>query len=100
MNELLISFFIHMHTTNTHLETSNKSLNTLTPREWEVLLLIAVDIPTDDIADRLHITTASLKTYRARIAEKLIISGRDGLGRYARKNGPLIRDMHMHFYPP
>ncbi|CAG4989374.1 hypothetical protein DYBT9275_00278 [Dyadobacter sp. CECT 9275] len=87
-----------MHTTRTHLETSHKNLQTLTPREWDVLLLIAEDNPSDEIADRLHITTASLKTYRARIAEKLTISGRDGVGRYARKNREYLRNMHKRLY--
>lgn len=88
-----------MHTSKTHLETSNKNLHTLTPRGWDLLQQIAVDISSDDIADRLHITTASLKTYSARIVEKLTISGRDDLGRYARKNGGYLKNLHERLYP-
>ena len=103
MNEFVISFFIFMnYTTNTHLETLiNKNLHTLTPREWDVLLLIADDVPNKEIADKLHLTPESVKTYRARIAEKLAISGRDSLGRYARKNKPCLIDSHLTlFFPP
>jgi len=87
-----------MNTTNTHSETSEKNLHTLTPREWDVLLLVAEDISNNEIADKLHLTSESVKTYRARISEKLIISGRDGLGRYARKNRLFLRSLHIKLY--
>ena len=89
-----------MNTTNTPSDTSDKNLDTLTTREWDVLLLVAEDISNNEIADKLHLTTESVKTYRARISDKLIISGRDSLARYARKNGPFLRDMHVQLYPP
>lgn len=67
------------NTSATHSEIINTNLNLLTPREWDVLLLVAGDISNQEIAEELHITPESVKTYRARIAEKLLMSGRDGI---------------------
>ena len=102
MNFFHLIFYTMKHSANTHSETlKNKNLNTLTPREWDVLLLVAEDVPNNEIADKLHLTPESVKTYRARIAEKLAISGRDSLGRYARKNRRFLIDSHLTlFFPP
>ena len=62
MDEIFISFFIFMQTANTHLETIKRNLSSLTSREWDVLLLVAEDISNNEIADKLHLTTESVKT--------------------------------------
>jgi DNA-binding NarL/FixJ family response regulator len=75
----------------------NSDLNQLTPREWEVLLLLAEDTTSTEISDKLCISPKSVKTYRARIGEKLLIQGRNELARFARKNVALLREIFRVF---
>jgi DNA-binding NarL/FixJ family response regulator len=46
-------------------------LATLSPRESEVMSLLAEGLPNGSIASRLHMTEASIKTYVSRILAKL-----------------------------
>jgi len=71
----------------------------LTKREWDVLLLLTEDLSNQEIADGLHLTTNTVKTYRRRISEKLLISGKDQLARFSRKNQILLKIKHSQFYP-
>lgn len=72
--------------------------NDLTPREWKVLLLLAEDIPNAEIAEKLCLTPESVKTYRSRIGDKLLVHGRNELGRYARRNASLLRKKYQTLY--
>lgn len=54
----------------------------LTPREWEVLLLIADGLSNKDIAARLVLSLATVKTYLSAIYEKLGVSSRTAAMRY------------------
>jgi DNA-binding NarL/FixJ family response regulator len=60
---------------------------TLTPREREVLQLVAEGRRSKEIADVLGIKTKTAEAHRANIMDKLGIHETAGLVRYAVKNG-------------
>jgi len=59
----------------------------LSPRELQVLRLIAQGQTLREIGEGLHLSEKTVATYRARIAEKLAISRIADLTRYAIKHG-------------
>lgn len=63
----------------------------LSPREHEVLVLLAQGLSYSDVAAKLHIGVRTIGTYRTRIAEKLGLARRADLVRYALEMGLLKR---------
>ncbi|MDR5683207.1 MAG: response regulator transcription factor [Armatimonadota bacterium] len=63
------------------------SLDGLTPREREVLTLIAEGLTNQEIAKRLYISIKTVQTHRAHIMEKLNLHDRTELVRYAIRKG-------------
>ena len=63
------------------------SLSQLSPRESEVLRLIAQGLQNKEIADRLHISLTTVRTHRARLMEKLSIHSGPELVRFAIEHG-------------
>lgn len=59
----------------------------LTPRELEVLKLVAEGQSSQDIADRLVISLKTVERHRSNIMNKLAIRDRVGLTRYAIRRG-------------
>jgi DNA-binding NarL/FixJ family response regulator len=55
----------------THAPEELPGLDTLTRREHEVLLLVAKALSNQEIADRLHLSEATVKTHIGRILAKL-----------------------------
>src|SRR5207244_11519023 len=53
----------------------------LTPREWEVLDLLTGDLATAEIAARLHVTAATVRTHVWAIVHKLHLNDRGDLRR-------------------
>jgi DNA-binding NarL/FixJ family response regulator len=64
----------------------------LSPREVEVLRQLALGYTNKEIANRLELSVKSVETYRARVSEKLGLSGRAELFRYALENGMILPD--------
>jgi DNA-binding NarL/FixJ family response regulator len=64
----------------------------LTPRQREILQLIAEGHTTKQIARRLHIGVKTVETHRAQLMERLDIHNIAGLVRYAIRSG-IIRDI-------
>nr|WP_275412155.1 response regulator transcription factor [Sphaerisporangium rufum] len=54
----------------------HRALAELTPRELEVLRLLATGLNNAELADRLHLSTATVKTHVARILGKLELRDR------------------------
>src|SRR5687767_9661931 len=67
-----------------------KSLESLTPRQREILQLIAEGQSTKQIAIGLNISIKTVETHRAQLMDRLQIHNIAGLVRYAIRNG-LIR---------
>lgn len=61
----------------------------LSPREVDVLRLLAQGYTNRQAADRLAISVRTVEYHRANIAKKLQVSGRVGLVRYAEEHGIL-----------
>ena len=59
----------------------------LSDREYEVMRLIASGKTVKEIAERLHVGTSTVSTYRARILEKLNLKNNAELMRYALRQG-------------
>jgi two-component system response regulator NreC len=68
------------------------SYDRLSDREREVLRLVASGFTSREIADQLSLSPKSVETYRARIMEKLELSTRAELVRYALRRGLLTED--------
>jgi two-component system response regulator NreC len=65
----------------------HSAISTLTPREREVLQLIAEGKRTTKIANLLHISVKTVDTYRQQIKEKLSTNSVAGLTKYAIREG-------------
>jgi DNA-binding NarL/FixJ family response regulator len=55
----------------------------LSPREWEVLRLIAQGLPLSQIADMLNLSPKTITTHKAHLMEKLGVGNNADLIRYA-----------------
>jgi len=71
---------------------AKESAEELTPRETEVLRLVAQGYTSQQIAQSLSISVATVETHRAHIMEKLGLRGRAQLFRYAVSRGLLNPD--------
>ncbi|MBX3159037.1 MAG: response regulator transcription factor [Deltaproteobacteria bacterium] len=67
------------------IEHGDRPADELTPRQREVLQLIAEGHTTKDIARRLHVSVKTIETHRAQLMERLDIHHIAGLVRYALK---------------
>ena len=70
-----------------HLDRDAESLDPLTPRELEVVKLVAEGHPSDEIAGMLFISRKTVDRHRANILEKLNMRDRVDLTRYAIRRG-------------
>jgi DNA-binding NarL/FixJ family response regulator len=70
-----------------HLERDASSLDPLTPRELEVVKLVAEGHTSDEIAGLLFISRKTVDRHRANILEKLGMRDRVDLTRYAIRRG-------------
>lgn len=71
-----------------HLEES--ALGNLSPRERELLPLLARGLSQRELAAQLGVTVKTIETYRTRIGHKLGLTSRAGLVRFALDNGLLL----------
>jgi DNA-binding CsgD family transcriptional regulator len=69
--------------------TQSALLGTLSPRERELLPLLAGGLSQRELAAQLGVTVKTIETYRTRIGHKLGVSNRAGLIRFALDNGLL-----------
>jgi DNA-binding NarL/FixJ family response regulator len=65
------------------------SYELLSPREKQVLRLIALGHTNQQVADMLHLSVKTVETYKARLMAKLDLAGRAALVRYALQRGLL-----------
>ncbi|MCB9076164.1 MAG: response regulator transcription factor [Anaerolineaceae bacterium] len=67
--------------------TPDSQLSNLSDREQEVIRLIALGHTNKEIAEILHLSVKTVETYKARGMEKLNITTRSALVRFALKHG-------------
>jgi DNA-binding NarL/FixJ family response regulator len=71
-----------------YLDSANRQPDTpLTPRQREVLVLIARGVSTKKIAHQLNVSVKTVETHRAQVMERLGINDVAGLVRYAIRTG-------------
>ena len=80
------------HPHGRHLPPSAKNASVLSPREIEVLSLVAQGFINKEIADRLHISLSTVITHRKNVTEKLGIRTVSALTMYAVMNGYVEMD--------
>ena len=69
-----------------HRDTDQPLHETLSPREFEILIMLGSGKSVSRIAEELHLSGTTVSTYRARILEKLNMASTAELIRYAIKN--------------
>jgi DNA-binding NarL/FixJ family response regulator len=74
---------------NTSLRSADPRVpeETLTPRELEVLSLVAQGYTNRQIADRLKLSVRTVESHRANLMDKLDLHSRVELVRYATEHG-------------
>ncbi len=75
-----------------HAEAVNGPLDTLAPRQREILQLVAEGHNTKDIGLRLGLSVKTVETHRAQIMERLGIHDLAGLVRFAIRVGLVSSD--------
>jgi two-component system response regulator NreC len=70
-------------------ETSDDLYDRLSPREQQVLRLIALGYTSQQVAERLDLSVKTVETYKSRLMAKLGLTGRSALVRYALQHGLL-----------
>jgi len=75
-------------------QPAHESQPELSPRETEVLRLVALGYTGQQIANQLGISQSTVETHRAHLMEKLNLRGRAQLVRYALGKGLLEEDGH------
>lgn len=69
------------------LQGGSDALDVLTPRQRQILQMVAEGRSTREIADRLHVSVKTVETHRAQIMERLGIYDVAGLVRFAIRAG-------------
>jgi len=69
------------------LQGGSDALDVLTPRQRQILQLLAEGKSTREIAERLHLSVKTVETHRAQIMERLGIHDLAGLVRFAIRAG-------------
>jgi DNA-binding NarL/FixJ family response regulator len=67
-----------------------RRLDVLTPRQREILQLIAEGKSTRDMADILHLSVKTVETHRTQLMDRLDIHDTAGLVRYAMRKGLIL----------
>lgn len=68
-------------------KSSENPLDLLTPRQREVLQLVAEGLSSREIADRLHLSVKTVESHRSNLMERLEIHDLAGLVRFAVETG-------------
>jgi len=73
--------------------SSGSGYDTLTPREQEIMALLAEGLSTGQVADKLFISSKTAENHRANIMRKLNLHSTIDLIRYAAKIGIVDIDL-------
>lgn len=82
-----------------HLAEGDSGIAALSPREREVLQLVAEGLTTKDIAGKLHISVKTVETHRKQIMDKLEIRSVAELTKYAVREGLTSLDISGRSLP-
>ena len=85
--QFYLSPSISRQVVDSYLHGGPTGLDLLSPRQREILQLIAEGKSTRDIAESLHLSVKTIETHRAQLMERLDIHDTAGLVRYALRKG-------------
>ena len=74
-------------------KVTNTTYDALTPREQEVMILVAEGLSTNQISERLYISPKTVENHRSRVMQKLGLHNTIELVRYATKLGLIDIDL-------
>ncbi|WP_372744952.1 response regulator [Lutibacter sp.] len=86
IQQKLLSTFTNQSQSNDFISQDGPFFSSLTPRELEVLQLIARQYNSREISDELHISVNTVETHRKNLIAKLNVKNVVGLAIYALKN--------------
>src|SRR5579863_3024439 len=92
MGQFYLSPAISRQVVDNYLRGGPTGLDVLTPRQREILQLIAEGKGTRDIAETLHLSVKTVETHRAQLMDRLDIHDVAGLIRYALRKGLVTND--------
>ena len=92
MGQFYLSPAISRQVVDNFLRGGPTGLDLLTPRQREILQLIAEGKGTREIAETLHLSVKTVETHRAQLMERLDIHDVAGLIRYALRKGLISAD--------
>ena len=75
------------------IKSLDNSYNTLTPREQEVMAMVAEGLSTNEIGERLFISPKTIENHRSSIMRKLDLHSTIEIARYAAKLGIIDIDL-------
>ena len=84
----LLKYYLELQNTG----VDSKQYFNLTEREKEVLILLADDYSNREIAQKLHLSPATVQTHRSKIMSKLKLHSRSELTKYAISRGLITLD--------
>jgi len=76
------------------LKSGADELEVLTPRQRQILQMVAEGMGTREIADRLHVSVKTVETHRAQIMQRLGIFDVAGLVCFSIRSGLITLDSH------
>jgi DNA-binding NarL/FixJ family response regulator len=83
ISEMVLNDYIHQQ----QMTKSESPLERLSPRERDILQLVVEGKSNADIADTLHLSPATVGTYRSRLMQKLEIDDLPSLVKFAIQHG-------------
>jgi RNA polymerase sigma factor (sigma-70 family) len=92
MSPSICSIVVHEYLKNFAGKARKLALDNLTPREREILQLVAEEKTTREIASTLYISPKTVEAHRSNIAKKLKTKNVQEIKEYAVKKGYLIAD--------
>lgn len=78
---------------NKEQKITDAAFNTLTPREQEIMILVAEGLTTNQISERLYISPKTVENHRSSIMRKLNLHNTIEVARYAVKLGLIDIDL-------
>jgi DNA-binding NarL/FixJ family response regulator len=82
----LSAFLLNRKMGSQKLFEEKPELETLTPAEWRILKLIAEDLTSKEIAERLDLSVHTVENHRAKICDRLNLRGSHSLLKFAYDN--------------
>ncbi|MBD2751850.1 response regulator [Spirosoma validum] len=89
----LVQILVRMPTSTTQKDEQPEALKSLTPRELEVMKLIAYDIPIGKIAEQLSLSESTINSHRTNLMQKLGVRSSVGITHFAFKYGLIDRNL-------